>query len=45
MLRSGSEEAFRKIYDKYWGGIYRAASKYLYSQEDIKAVVEDIFVD
>src|SRR4051794_31717892 len=41
---NGSEEAFRKLYDKYWSDLYKLASRRLPSEEDVKDILQETFL-
>jgi RNA polymerase sigma-70 factor (ECF subfamily) len=43
-LRKGDEPAFRRIYQKYYRGLYRVALKYLRCRELAEDAVQDIFI-
>lgn len=40
----GSEEAFRKLYEKYWGDLYKIAYRRLSSEEDVKDILQETFI-
>lgn len=43
-LKNGSESAFSKIYDRYWFHIFHFASLYISNKEEVREIVQDIFV-
>jgi len=43
-IRKGSEEAFRQLFEKYWEDLYRMAHRRLASPEDIKDILQDVFL-
>jgi len=43
-IRKGSDEAFRQLYEKYWEDLYRIAYRRLASPEDIKDILQDVFL-
>jgi len=43
-IRKGSDEAFRQLYEKYWEDLYRMAYRRLASPEDIKDILQDVFL-
>ena len=43
LLSQGDEMAFRKVYDRYWKSVYKAALRYLQSDELAKDVVQEVF--
>jgi RNA polymerase sigma-70 factor (ECF subfamily) len=43
-LSKGNETAFKKIYLKYHGSLYRMALKFVKSEELSKEIVQDVFV-
>ncbi len=43
-IRAGSENAFRQLYEKYWEDLYRMAYRRLASPEDIKDILQDVFL-
>ncbi|UCJ08591.1 RNA polymerase sigma-70 factor [Chitinophaga pendula] len=44
LLQEGDPSAFREIYDRYWEVLYRQASKKLGDREDIRDIVQEIFL-
>jgi RNA polymerase sigma-70 factor (ECF subfamily) len=40
----GSEEAFRKLYEKYWQDLYKIAYRRLPSEEDVKDILQETFI-
>lgn len=44
LLKDGDQSAFREIYDRYWELLYRQASKKLGDREDIRDIVQEIFL-
>ncbi|MEP7256963.1 MAG: RNA polymerase sigma-70 factor [Flavitalea sp.] len=40
----GNEEAFRMLFDKYWNDLYKIAAKRISSAEDIKDLLQDVFL-
>ncbi|MBC7888254.1 MAG: sigma-70 family RNA polymerase sigma factor [Ferruginibacter sp.] len=42
--REGSEEAFRKLYERYWKDLYKIACRRLPSEEDVKDVLQETFI-
>ncbi len=43
-IRKGSDEAFRQLFEKYWEDLYRMAHRRLASPEDIKDILQDVFL-
>ncbi len=43
-IRKGSDEAFRQLFEKYWEDLYRMAYRRLASPEDIKDILQDVFL-
>ena len=43
-IRKGSDEAFRQLFEKYWEDLYRMAYRRLPSPEDIKDILQDVFL-
>ncbi|MBC7936393.1 MAG: sigma-70 family RNA polymerase sigma factor [Rhizobacter sp.] len=41
---NGSEEAFRRLYEKYWKDLYKIAYRRLPSEEDVKDVLQETFI-
>lgn len=42
-LSAGDESAFRQVYDRYWKGVFRAARRYLRSDDLAQDVVQEVF--
>ncbi|MBL7696973.1 MAG: RNA polymerase sigma-70 factor [Chitinophagaceae bacterium] len=42
--RQGSEHAFRQLFDKYWHDLYQIAIKRIASTEDVKDILQDVFL-
>jgi RNA polymerase sigma-70 factor (ECF subfamily) len=42
--RQGSERAFRQLFDKYWHDLYQIAIKRVPSTEDVKDILQDVFL-
>jgi len=40
----GSEEAFRKLYEKYWPDLYKIAYRRLSSEDDVKDILQETFI-
>ncbi len=40
----GSEEAFRKLYEKYWHDLYKIAYRRMPSEEDVKDILQETFI-
>jgi RNA polymerase sigma-70 factor (ECF subfamily) len=40
----GSEEAFRKLYEKYWKDLYKIAYRRMSSEEDVKDILQETFI-
>lgn len=43
-LKNGSESAFREIYDRYWLHIFHFASLYISNKEEVREIVQDVFI-
>jgi RNA polymerase sigma-70 factor (family 1) len=43
-LIKGDASAFRQLYDKYHGALYRYAGRFLKSDEDAKEIVHDVYL-
>ena len=43
-MKAGDSEAFTVIYKRYWMKVYRFASLYILSGEDVEEIVQDVFV-
>ncbi|WP_423128869.1 RNA polymerase sigma factor [Gaoshiqia sp. Z1-71] len=44
MVRAGSKEAFRLLYERYARNIHRFACSYLKSDQDAEELVQDVFL-
>jgi len=44
LLKSGDENAYAQIYDRYWAILYRYARRLLQDDQAAQDVVQDIFV-
>jgi RNA polymerase sigma-70 factor (ECF subfamily) len=44
-LRSGRENAYRKLFDQYYRRLVVFANKYLGDMESARDIVQDLFVD
>lgn len=42
--REGNEDAFRQLFDKYWHDLYKIAVKRVNSTEDVKDILQDVFL-
>lgn len=42
--RQGNEEAFRVLFDKYWHDLYKIAIKRVGSPEDVKDILQEVFL-
>ena len=42
--REGNDEAFRALFDKYWDDLYVIASRRVASPEDIKDLLQEVFL-
>ncbi len=40
----GSEQAFEKLYERYWHDLYKIAYRRLSSEEDVKDVLQETFI-
>lgn len=40
----GSEQAFGKLYERYWHDLYKIAYRRLSSEEDVKDVLQETFI-
>lgn len=40
----GEQEAFRLLFDKYWNDLYRIAYRRLPSEDDVKDILQDVFI-
>ncbi|SHF39386.1 RNA polymerase sigma factor [Pedobacter caeni] len=45
LLKSGNDDAFTEIYDRYWGILYRHARKILYNDDEVSDIIQEIFVN
>lgn len=44
MLKSGSEAAYKEIYDRYWGLLFVHAYKILRSEEEARDILQELFI-
>lgn len=44
-LRANDTTAFEKLFDRYWLRLFQYASSKLYSEEEAKEIVRDVFID
>jgi RNA polymerase sigma-70 factor (ECF subfamily) len=42
--RGGNQEAFRLLFEKYWNDLFRIAIKRVESAEDVKDILQEVFV-
>jgi len=42
--RKGDQQAFRKLFDKYWNDLFKIAYKRLHSTEDAQDILQDVFL-
>jgi len=42
--RKGNEDAFRQLFDKYWHDLYKIANRRVSSTEDVKDILQDVFL-
>jgi RNA polymerase sigma-70 factor, ECF subfamily len=42
--RQGSQEAFRLLFEKYWNDLFKIAIKRVESTEDVKDILQEVFV-
>lgn len=42
--RNGDETAFRLLFEKYWNDLFKIAHRRLYSADDAKDIVQDVFL-
>jgi len=40
----GSNAAFKQLFDKYWNDLYSIAYKRLHSHEDVKDILQEVFI-
>lgn len=40
----GEQDAFRQLFDKYWNDLYRIAYRRLPSEEDVKDILQEVFI-
>lgn len=43
-LKNGSEVAFEELYDRYWMKVYHFASLYIMNKEEVKDIVQEVFM-
>jgi RNA polymerase sigma-70 factor (ECF subfamily) len=43
-LRQGSEQAFRRLYDRYWHSVCHFASLYLKRADEVEEVAQEVFI-
>lgn len=43
-LKTGSQKAFKEVYQEHYPGLYRYAMSYLKNEEEVKNIIQEVFI-
>lgn len=43
-LKTGSQKAFKEVYQEHYSGLYRYAMSYLKNEEEVKNIIQEVFI-